>query len=84
MLKMRVKFVKYDLTKTKNRKRSDMLVDGKSEKAVRAQLEKIHKGEQVVAIHELVWDETQIREVVNKLRRARQLPSRHGEVLRRR
>lgn len=63
---MRVKFVKYDLTKTKNRKRSDMLVDGKSEKAVRAQLEKIHKGEQVVAIYELVWDETQIREVVNK------------------
>jgi len=60
MSKIKVKFVKYDMTKTKNRKRNDMLVDGKTEKSVRNQLEKIHKGEQVVAIHELVWDEEQI------------------------
>jgi cold shock CspA family protein len=66
MLKMRVKLVKYDLTKTKNRKRSDMLVEGKTEKAVKAQLEKIHKGEQVTAIHEIIWDENQIEAVVNK------------------
>lgn len=57
MKKIRVTLVKYDMTKTKNRKRKDMLVDHKSEKAVRAQLEKIHKGEQVVAIHEIQWGE---------------------------
>ncbi len=64
MKKIRVKLVKYDMTKTTNRNRKDMLVDNKSETAVRAQLEKIHKGEQVVAIHEIVWDEEQIKEVV--------------------
>ncbi len=41
-----------------------MLVDNKSEKAVRAQLERIHKGEQVVTIHEIIWDEEQIKEVI--------------------
>lgn len=64
MKKIRVQFVKYDMTKTRNRNRKDMLVDNKSEKAVRTQLEKIHKGEQVVTIHELVWDEQQIQEVI--------------------
>ncbi len=64
MNKIRVQLVKYDMTKTKNRNRKDMLVDNKSEKAVRTQLEKIHKGEQVVAIHEIVWDEEQIKELV--------------------
>ena len=43
-----------------------MLVDNKSEKAVRTQLERIHKGEQVVTIHELVWDEVQIKEVIRE------------------
>lgn len=62
MNKIRVQFVRYDMSKTRNRKRKDMLVDTKTEKAVRAQLERIHKGEQVVAIHELVWDEEQIQE----------------------
>ncbi len=65
-MKVRVKLVKYDMTKTTNRNRKDMLVDNKSEKAVRSQLEKIHKGEQVVAIHELIWDEEQIQDVINK------------------
>lgn len=65
-MKIKVKFVKYDMTKTKNRKRSDMLVDAKNEKAVRTQLERIHKGEQVVQIHEIVWDEEQIAEVVRR------------------
>lgn len=64
MKKIRVKFVKYDMTKTTNRNRKDMLVDNKSEKAVRNQLERIHKGENVVAIHEIVWDEEQIKEVI--------------------
>lgn len=66
MTKVKVQFVKYDLTKTRNRNRKDMLVDNKSEKAVRTQLERIHKGEQVTAIHELVWDENQIREMLKK------------------
>ncbi len=64
MKKVRVQFVKYDMTKTKNRNRKDMLVDNKSESAVIAQLERIHKGEEVVKIHEIIWDEKQIKEVI--------------------
>jgi CspA family cold shock protein len=64
MKKLKVQFVKYDLTKTKNRNRKDMLVDHQSENAVIAQLERIHKGEKVVKIHEIIWDEKQIQEVV--------------------
>ena len=52
------------MTKTKNRKRKDMLVDAQNEQAVITQLERIHKGEKVVKIHEIVWDEKQIEEVV--------------------
>ncbi len=66
MKKVSVKLVKYDMTKTTNRNRKDMLVDNKSEKAVRAQLERIHKGEQVVAIHELIWDEEQIKGAIQE------------------
>ncbi len=66
MKKIRVQLVKYDMTKTKNRNRKDMLVDNKSEQAVRTQLERIHKGEKVVAIHEIVWDEQQIKEVIRQ------------------
>ena len=57
MKKIKVQLVKYDLTKTKNRKRKDMLVEFRSEIAVIAQLERIHKGEEVVKIHEILWDE---------------------------
>lgn len=64
MKKVRVQLVKYDMTKTKNRNRKDMLVDDQSENAVIDQLERIHKGEKVVTIHELVWDEKQIKEIV--------------------
>jgi CspA family cold shock protein len=66
MSKIKVQLVRYDMTKTKNRKRKDMLVAGKSEKFVRAQLEKIHKGEQVVNIHEIVWNEEQIEEFLRR------------------
>lgn len=66
MKKFKVQFVKYDLTKTKNRKRKDMLVDDQSQAAVIAQLERIHKGESVVAVHEIVWDEKQNLEVLRK------------------
>ena len=48
MNKVRVQLVKYDMTKTKNRNRKDLLVDGQTESAVIAQLERIHKGEKVV------------------------------------
>lgn len=63
MKRVKVQFVKYDMTKTKNRNRKDMLVDNQSEEAVIAQLERIHKGEKVVKILELTWDEKQIKEV---------------------
>lgn len=66
MKKVKVQFVKYDMTKTKNRNRKDMLVDNQSEDAVIAQLERIHKGEEVVKIHEIVWDEKQIKEVIRR------------------
>ena len=66
MKKIKVQLVKYDMSKTKNRKRMNMLVDGKTEKAVRTQLERIHKGEEVVQIHEIVWDEEQIAEVLRQ------------------
>lgn len=66
MKKVRVQFVKYDMTKTKNRNRKDMLVDNQSENAVINQLERIHKGEKVITIHEIIWDEKQIKEVVRR------------------
>ena len=43
MKKIKVQLVKYDMTKTKNRNRKDMLVDEKSENAVRTQLERIQE-----------------------------------------
>ncbi|MGZ3789222.1 MAG: cold-shock protein [Bacteriovorax sp.] len=64
MKRVRVQFVKYDMSKTKNRNRKNMLVDNQSESAVIAQLERIHKGEKVVAIHEIIWDEKQIKETI--------------------
>jgi CspA family cold shock protein len=64
MKQVRVQLVKYDMSKTKNRNRKNMLVDNQSEKAVISQLEKIHKGEEVVKIHEIIWDEEQIKETV--------------------
>lgn len=62
MKQVRVQLVKYDTAKTKNRNRKNMLVDNQSESAVIAQLEKIHKGDEVVAIREIIWDEKQIKE----------------------
>nr|BDT27465.1 cold shock domain-containing protein [Bacteriovorax sp. HI3] len=63
MKKVRVQLVRYDMTKTQKRNRKDMLVDEQTEDAVIAQLEKIHKGEEVVKIHEIIWDDKQIKEV---------------------
>lgn len=66
MNKIRVALVKYDMTKTKNRNRKAMLVDFQTEGAVIAQLERIHKGEKVVKIHEIQWDEKQIKEAIRQ------------------
>lgn len=66
MNKVKVSLVKYDMDKTKNRKRKDMLVDGQSEADVIKQLERIHKGEKVIKVHEIVWDEKQIEAVVKE------------------
>jgi len=65
MKKIKVQLVRYDMTKTKKRNRKDMLVDNQSEDAVIAQLERIHKGEKVSTIHEIIWDENQIKEVTS-------------------
>ncbi len=73
MKKVKVASVKYDMTKTKKRTRKDMLVDNQSEAAVIAQLERIHKGEKVVQIHEINWDEKQIKAVI----RQEQIDQRH-------
>ncbi len=62
MKKVNVQLVKYDMSKTKNRNRKNMLVESQSENAVIAQLERIHKGEKVLRIHEIIWDEKQIKE----------------------
>ena len=54
---VKVELVKYDMDKTKQRKRSNFMVTAKSERAVIEKLEKIHKGEKVDKILELVWGE---------------------------
>ena len=62
MAKITVELVKYDMDKTKKRKRSNFVVDSKSEEAIISKLEKIHKGEKVQAIHEVVWGEQEVDE----------------------
>jgi CspA family cold shock protein len=57
MTEIMVDLVKYDTEKTKKRKRSKILVADKSENAVIEKLEKIHKGDKIIAIHEIVWGE---------------------------
>lgn len=61
-MKIIVELVKYDMDKTKKRKRADFLVDSKTERAVIQRLEKIHKGEKVQMINELVWAEPDLDE----------------------
>jgi CspA family cold shock protein len=54
---IKVESVKYDMDKTKKRKRKDFMVTAKSERAVIEKLERIHKGEKVQQIIELNWGE---------------------------
>ena len=64
MAKIIVELVKYDTVKTKKRKRKDLLVEEKSEDAVIYQLERIHKGDKIETIHEIIWAEAIVEEVV--------------------
>lgn len=57
MAKIVVELVKYDMDKTTKRKRKNLIVDAKTEAAIVSKLERIHKGEKLVAIHEVVWAE---------------------------
>lgn len=57
MAKFIVELVKYDMTKTKNRKRANFDVDARTEEAIVERLERIHKGEKFVTFHEVVWGE---------------------------
>lgn len=57
MSEVNVELVKYDTKKTKKRKRANLIVSAKTEAAVIEKLEKIHKGDQVESIHEIVWGE---------------------------
>jgi CspA family cold shock protein len=54
-----VELVKYDTKKTKKRKRSNLIVFEKTEAAVIEKLEKIHKGDQVETIIEIIWGDAQ-------------------------
>ena len=58
MKEYNVKLVKYDTAKTKKRKRADFTVPSKTKAAVIERLEKIHKGDKIEVINELVWGET--------------------------
>lgn len=79
MPKVRVKLVKYDMDKTKKRNRKNFLVEAKNERAIIFQLERIHKGEKVEEIHEIVWDEEQIIES-NKQAEQKKIKTQYGEV----
>ena len=57
-----VELVKYDMDKTKKRKRANFTVESRSEEAIIKKLEKIHKGEKVQAIHEVVWAEQSLND----------------------
>lgn len=54
---VKVELVKYDMDKTKKRKRANFTVDKRSEESIIDKLERIHKGEKVQAIHEVIWGE---------------------------
>ena len=57
MSEINVELVKYDTKKTKKRKRANLIVSAKTEAAVIEKLEKIHKGDKVESIIEIIWGE---------------------------
>ena len=56
-----VDLVKYDTKKTKKRKRKNLIVSDQTETAVIEKLEKIHKGDQVESINEIIWGEAKTK-----------------------
>lgn len=58
MKEYKVDLVKYDTEKTKKRKRKNLIVEAKTKASVIEKLERIHKGDKVETIVELVWGET--------------------------
>jgi CspA family cold shock protein len=64
MAKIIVELVKYDTVKTKKRKRKDLIVDVKTEDSVIEKLEKIHKGDKIESIHEIIWAPVEEKEIV--------------------
>ena len=62
MTKITVELVRYDMDKTKNRKRTNFDVDEKSEEAIIQRLERIHKGEKFQVLHEVVWGEEKVEQ----------------------
>jgi hypothetical protein len=66
MSKVLVSVVRYDMDKTKKRNRKNLLVETKTEDAVIAQLERIHKGEKVVEIKEIIWEEDLVQESIEQ------------------
>jgi CspA family cold shock protein len=64
MAKIIVELVKYDTVKTKKRKRKDLIVDAKTEDSVIEKLEKIHKGDKIESIHEIIWAPVEEKEIV--------------------
>tara|TARA_R110000868_G_scaffold258137_8_gene515405 strand:- start:1295 stop:1690 length:396 start_codon:yes stop_codon:yes gene_type:complete len=68
MPQYKVELVKYDTLKTKKRKRENLLVDAKNEAAVITKLERIHKGDRVETISEIIWgDKVAIRGEAERL-----------------
>ncbi len=61
-----VELVKYDTKKTKKRKRANLIVDAKTEEAVIKKLEKIHKGDKIEVISEIIWGEAIIKPKTKK------------------
>lgn len=55
MSEVNVDLVRYDTKKTRKRKRVNLIVSEQTEAAVIEKLEKIHKGDQVESIHEIIW-----------------------------
>jgi len=57
MSKVLVELVKYDTQRTKKRKRANLLVDERTVESVIEKLEKIHKGDKVIEVFEVIWGE---------------------------
>jgi len=56
-----VELVRYDTIKTKKRKRANLIVSSKTEEAVIEKLEKIHKGDKIESIVEIIWSNDTVK-----------------------